>query len=413
MLPPVLEIYVVWHPEDAGGAGLADELLRHFHGTAFTGLIGGAVEVYVRTAGWRGGGDDAPRPIPMPHLPTVNGVAHAQLTVVVPVLGNELAHAVQPGKGPWHEYALEILAGQRASPDRVAVFPMVLDRGAVEGTELGRLLNRFHGVGRGSAGDEPEVDRRCRDLSQAITQFAGDIAQERLTVFISHTNQPGHPDHAVVGDLIDTVRAIVGRTRLSEFFSTNALRVGVDWSEELTASAATSALLALRTDLYASRAWCQREMLVAKRAGMPVVVLDALGAGEERGSFLMDHVPRIPVRQRGGVWLEPDIRRGVNQLVDECLKRTLWLRQSGLAASRPDLGIDWWAPHAPEPVTLAAWLAAERAAGREPAGAVRILHPDPPLGPDEKSALDQIAMIGGLSAPLDILTPRSLAARGG
>ena len=49
MLPPVLEIYVVWHTKDAEGQTIADTLLGHFRGTAFSGLIGGAVEVYVRS----------------------------------------------------------------------------------------------------------------------------------------------------------------------------------------------------------------------------------------------------------------------------------------------------------------------------------------------------------------------------
>jgi len=44
-------------------------------------------------------------------------------------------------------------------------------------------------------------------------------------------------------------------------------------------------------------------MLIAKRAGMPIVILDAPVLGEERGSFLMDHVPRVPVR------LEADRRK--------------------------------------------------------------------------------------------------------
>ena len=64
-------------------------------------------------------------------------------------------------------------------------------------------------------------------------------------------------------------------------------------------------LLAIRTDLYASRDWCQREMLIAKRAGMPVVIMDALGRGEERGSFLMDHVPRVPLRPSAAGWMRP------------------------------------------------------------------------------------------------------------
>ena len=35
-------------------------------------------------------------------------------------------------------------------------------------------------------------------------------------------------------------------------------------------------------------------MITAKQAGVPVVILDALDEGEDRGSFLMDDVPRVP-----------------------------------------------------------------------------------------------------------------------
>ena len=43
MLPPTLEIYVVWHPNDPAGQTAAQQFIEHFHGTAFSGLIGGAV----------------------------------------------------------------------------------------------------------------------------------------------------------------------------------------------------------------------------------------------------------------------------------------------------------------------------------------------------------------------------------
>ena len=62
MLPPVLEVYVVWHPGDPAGHAIADEFVHHFHGTVFSGLIGGAVVVYARSVGWRST-NDAPRPI--------------------------------------------------------------------------------------------------------------------------------------------------------------------------------------------------------------------------------------------------------------------------------------------------------------------------------------------------------------
>ena len=62
MFPPVLELYIVWHPGDGKGPGIAQKFIGHFHGTAFTGLIRGAVEVFICSEDWRAT-KDAPRPI--------------------------------------------------------------------------------------------------------------------------------------------------------------------------------------------------------------------------------------------------------------------------------------------------------------------------------------------------------------
>jgi hypothetical protein len=240
--------------------------------------------------------------------------------------------------------------------------------------------------------------------------------ERRLTVFISHTKRNSPAEGENVDALIEAVRAVIRNTRLSEFFDEADLQVGRDWSKELTERAATSALLAVRTDLYPSREWCQREMLIAKREGMPVIIMDAIGDGEERGSFLMDHVPRVPARLIGGHWVRADIRRGLNLLVDECLKRVLWDRQREAAeAGRIPHNIWWWAPHAPEPITLLKRLHEAKRAGQFPTDATEliVLHPDPPLGPDEKVALSELVALSGLDAKLEVVTPRLLAARGG
>ena len=98
-------------------------------------------------------------------------------------------------------------------------------------------------------------------------------------------------------------RAAASATPPSEGSAGSILQPGRNWSRELAERAATSALLAVRTSSYASRPWCQREMLLAKTAGMPIVVLDALEHPEERGSFLMDHVPRVPVLETAQAFL--------------------------------------------------------------------------------------------------------------
>src|SRR5205814_710202 len=113
-------------------------------------------------------------------------------------------------------------------------------------------------------------------------------------------------------------------------------------------------------------------------------------------------------------WSKIDIRRSLNLLVDECLKRAIWAVQQSLVAARNDLRISWWAPHAPEPVTLVHWLRGRIEHGVSVLGDddLRILHPDPPLGPDERDSLAEMVALMGHHGKLDVLTPRALSARG-
>lgn len=396
MLPSLLEIYVVWHPKDEDGAIVADRLIDHFHGTAFSGLIGGAIEVFARSQGWAGP-SASPRPLPFVEaLPY--GIAEAELTVVVPVLGIGLATAVEDDR-PWREYIQQLRAKADARPQEICVLPVQLPNAVSEGV-LYQTIGDLQGTASG--------DGLCRDIAQAIARFA-QRDRQRLKVFLSHTRRAGPGDDAPSTVVVRRVRELILDTKLEDFFDAQDLQPGCDWSAELLHEAAAGALLAIRTDQYATREWCQKEVLTAKRAGMPVVILDALAQGEERGSFLMDHVPRVPLH---GTVDDDAIIRALNQLVDECLKRALWRRQQELAVRESADVAAWWAPHAPEPVTLVAWLN-ERTSAPVPNDLLIVLHPDPPLGRDEQQALEELASLCGLSNRVEILTPRGLAIRGG
>jgi hypothetical protein len=408
LIPPILEIFILWHPEDTDGEVIAGQLVDHFHGTAFSGLIGGAIEIYMRSTGWLDSGD-APRPIP-DSTNSPYGILDPAITAVIPVLGIHLAEAVQAGSGPWYDYVRGVVSLGEESPASVGVFPILLSDGPVDGTVLEAVFGSIQAIRAvGTNASKDTAPARCRDVAQGIAQLAN--GQERLNVFVSHTKRAGEGEGEAVDDLIARVRCVIMSTHLREYFDASDLQPGSDWPEKLVTNARQSALLAVRTDLYATREWCQREVAVAKRAGMPVVILDALSSGEERGSFLMDHVARIP----NGAGVE-DLRdaaiiAALNQLVDESLKRELWIRQQEITNSGALWDVAWWAPHAPEPLTLTAWLTSNIDELRDQ-GTVRLLHPDPPLGPVERDALDQIAALSGLGDRLDIVTPRGLAARG-
>lgn len=415
MLPPILEIFAIWHPEDREPKEVAKAIVEHFRGNAFTGLIGGAVEVLIRSEGWDSPGD-APRPIPGVAAPLPHDLALPQYSVLVPLIGREMTRAVEQENSPWRTYIEQLVETESGDPRSFFIIPCRLSADADSETCLGRLLGAYQAIGEPGLHSERESKNsaRCRDLTQGITQFLSGSDFPRITVFVSHTKRHQSGQEKDELSLLDVVRETIHDTRLQEYFDASDLQPGTDWDEELRGRAAESALLAVRSDLYATREWCQREVLIAKESGMPIVMIDARIVGEERGSYLLDHTPQIRIATGDVDEKRDGIYRALNALVDECLKRALWRCQQEAAGARPDLEIAWWAPHAPEAVTLLSWIDGQFANGSTlNTRCARILHPDPPLTSVEKEVLNKLANRCGLSEGVDIMTPRLLAARGG
>jgi hypothetical protein len=395
--PPILDVYVVWHPDDAAGTRVFERIHSHFHSAAYSGLAGGAVEVYARSVGWSTA-DGPPRPL---LLPGSAGEAPrpAHFSAIVPVLGAGLRDAVQSDPD-WADY-LKLIA--ESVTNTIAVLPVTVPGVNLTDSVVQSVLGAIQRLPSDALANVGLLER---SVAQAVAQkAAGSTAPVR--VFISHakhfsdseTDLPGGP-------LYEHVRSVIAGTHLAEFFDAHDLLPGTDWAAELEASAGTSALLMVRTDRYASREWTQREVLAAKQHDVPIVGLIALTEGESRGSFLMDHVPTVPLSHDA---VTASVAASLNRLVDEVLKRALWEAQSIYIQEE---GFDWTPVHAPEPTTAVGWLS--RHQSDQPGDDhLWIIHPDPPLGPAERAVIDDLCQLAGFDTRVDILTPRTFAARGG
>ncbi|WP_343905691.1 hypothetical protein [Nocardioides aquiterrae] len=395
--PPILDVYVVWHPDDEAGARAFERIHTHFHSDAYSGLAGGAVEVYARSLGWSAPGAP-PRPLLLPGS-GAGTPRPAHLSAIVPVLGAGLRDAAQHDP-PWADY-LRVIAG--SDSDTIVVLPV-----AVPGVNLtDSVLQSVVGAIQRLPSDAlANVGLLERSVAQAVAQkAAGSTAPVR--VFISHAKHfSGNETDLPGGPLYEHVRSVIAGTHLAEFFDAHDLLPGTDWAAELEASAGNSALLMVRTDRYASREWTQREVLVAKQNDVPIVGLIALTEGESRGSFLMDHVPTVPLSHDA---VTASVAASLNRLVDEVLKRALWEAQSIYIQEE---GFDWTPVHAPEPTTAVDWLSRHQSDHPDD-DHLWIIHPDPPLGPAERAVIDDLCQLAGFDTRVDILTPRTFAARGG
>jgi len=365
------------------------------------------VEVYSRSTGWTAAGA-APRPMPfMTALPA--GLPAAQFTVVVPIVGRALAVACRDD-ADWRDYVNTVAEAETdigsSGTSGVVVFPL-FDPDASIGGPIVDQLRRGQVLPREAAADLPTL---ARELGQAIVQrLRRDIlgrGDTLLTVFISHTKKYTDTERDFGPRLAADVRRVLDRTHLDEFFDARDIQIGSDWVRTLHDEAAHSLVLMLRTDLYATRDWTQHEVADAKLNDMPVVALHAVSSGEERGSFLMDHVPVVVCRPDNN---DDAIETALNLLVDEAVKDALWDAQRVYLKGD---GFDWLPTHAPEPVTLASWLRRHRVEHPDDDHVI-IMHPDPPLGAREQQVLFDLCRLAGFNGDIDVLTPRTFASRGG
>jgi hypothetical protein len=459
--PTVLDIYVVWHPKDKCGRNVFDRLVSHYHSAHFSGLAGSAIEVFSRSLPLTPE-TETPCPIATRDGQVGHGIDNTDIsdrrtpantaspfTVIIPVIGRHMVSAAHDNNSKWASYLRSLCTVRDAAlashSPHLLVVPIIGAKGLnTSGEVISSLTNR---QGMVLHGDAYAPGALTRDVGQAIVQrllwkqtgMLSSSESPRLRVFISHA-RGDIPANDLTGNtpqgVIAKVKAIAQQTRLDTFFDVYDIQADSEWNSSIRERARTSALLMVRTDNYSSREWTQREVFEAKQAGMPIVCLSALNAGESRGSFLLDHVPTIACPQIPKGWAPPEgtqaedpvdeaIVAALNRLVDEALKFALWRCQeipahvnlakanTTQSTSKNHPGFDCAPPTAPEPTVLLKFIQEHRQTyGNDKH--LWLIHPDPPLLPAEQDFLVDLCVQAGYEkGQVYLMTPRSFFAAGG
>lgn len=460
--PTVLDIYVVWHPHDHAGKDVFNELVTHYHSEHFSGLAGSAIEVFSRSLPLIPETEKIPCPIAtrdgqVGHWIDSTDISDRRMpantaspfTVIIPVIGRHMISAAHDNNSDWASYLrslCEVRDDALASHSpHLLVVPIIDTKGLnTSGEVISSLTDR---QGMVLHDDAYAPGALTRDIGQAIVQrllwkqtgMLSSSESPRLRVFISHA-RADIPANDLTGNtprgVIAKVKAIAQQTRLDAFFDVYDIQADSEWNSSIRERARTSALLMVRTDSYSSREWTQREVFEAKQAGMPIVCLSALNAGESRGSFLLDHVPTVAYPQilEGQTPTEGHqtadatdnaIISALNRLVDETLKFALWRCQEIPAAvyaatdstTEPESanhpGFDSAPPSPPEPAILLKFIQEHRDKFKDDHH-LWLIHPDPPLLPAEQEFLVALCEQAGYdNGQVHLLTPRSFFAAGG
>ncbi|HEV7517042.1 MAG TPA: TIR domain-containing protein [Thermoanaerobaculia bacterium] len=206
------------------------------------------------------------------------------------------------------------------------------------------------------------VHEICRHLGSKAAGTGRSPAP--VTVFLSHTKLDIKKKPLAVRELIAHLKA---DQPVNAWVDSGDIEAGSPFAQRIAEGVEDAAMMVVRTDAYASREWCRREILLAKRHQRPVIVVDALCQREVR-SF--PYSGNVPVLRWTG-------KAAAAAAIDLLLKENLrCLHAQATLAARCCPG-DAVLTNAPELVTLAQF-----------APGTTVLYPDPPLGQEELTILE-------------------------
>lgn len=113
--------------------------------------------------------------------------------------------------------------------------------------------------------------------------------------------------HAKAGDTgrlhAESIYKFIDSTNMSRFFDATEISPAFKFDEEIIKHIKESTLVAIGSDAYSSRYWCQREILCAKQHQRPIIAVDCLQDFEDRvfpagSNVLCVHVsPDTPINE--------------------------------------------------------------------------------------------------------------------
>ncbi len=363
--PPPFLIYVMWHPHSNLATQMAERIRAHFGTHRFRNVVGGAgIDVVFQ------GTLDSGAPIPLP----VIWQAECPIAVVAMI---DRALVEDP---EWVRYLGDL--GQHAATTGLSVrlFPVAMESSVLDDLALNEQAIRWDEWDSATEAREQrlirklahEFARMLRHRLHSLRRPHGDGPQleqylQNIQTFLSYSKHDAHGK-----EIARTIRSwLYQDSTLSSFLDIYDIPTGLPFPDVIDHHIGNSILLTIYTDSYSSREWCRREVIVAKRKGVPMIVVDCLHAGDERSFPYLGNVPVVRMDPVAKDRL-PEI---AGRLLDEVLVDYLWrCRVEALPECRP--GTVFMARPA-ELVSLATTLAVE------PDVQKVVVYPDPPLDHEE------------------------------
>ncbi len=205
-----------------------------------------------------------------------------------------------------------------------------------------------------------------------IYRVIDDDCNERLSLFLSHCK-------GSEGETLATqLKNEIDNSTMSRFFDAYSILPGVEFDKSIRDSIEKSTVIAMNSDRYEERKWCQYELLEAKRRNRPIIGVDLLTHGSDRSFPYGANIPVIRIC-RG--YSESDLLEVIIMAVKESIRFAVEKQrlEKWCAGSNEEFQI---CCNVPEPVFLL----------RKNQERINVLYPDPPVYDEEKQLLSDLGI---------------------
>jgi len=180
--------------------------------------------------------------------------------------------------------------------------------------------------------------------------------------------------HAKAGDTgrlhAESLKKFIDNTNMNRFFDATEISPGFQFDNEIEAYIPNSTLVAISSDAYSSRYWCQREILAAKHHNRPIVIIDCLEDYEDRVFPAASNVPCVHVPADAPI-SEKNILRIIVATILETIRHSFAIQSLQFYQSQGWIPSDCALTSRPPEIRQALSLKKE--------GKSKICYPEPPI----------------------------------
>lgn len=368
---PPLAVYFVWHPADT---------------KVVKPLVDYCVDQFIRNA-------DNPfsRGIDLPIFlcssrdgSTPNSTYDkAQKNIIVPFVGTEVV-----ADDNW-----KALYESLPNSDCISIIPIAID---CCGLNLGGRLHSLHCLRAKDWGGDYVNEKAFIAIAHEIFRYSfsplkdkkANGSESSINLFISHSKWGGSGEKVA-----REIKKFIDNSPMQSFFDAYEIMPGQRFDDSIVEKVKQSTLIAIHTDSYSSRYWCQKEIMIAKESSRPIIAVDCQDKFEDRRFPHSSNIPSTHIHTADKI-SEHDVLQILKSAILETIRYSYCLELLEYYKKIGWVSADSTVLAKPLELTDLKKLKSDETLKE-------FVYPEPPLYPEEKEIIENLSAKS--YTPLEVL----------